>query len=179
MEGVRLGSYSTLAWLTIGAPSAFKRFGKMSSKTRTARFLLTSYFLAIGGFIAWEVAAISGLSGAITASIALNSGNSWQKSFFRGDRIIVALSDRACGVIPSALHCDARYSLTLRKIRGRWCEYRLRLVGSDAELGGRCRAQLEDSVISLLGAQFSFDDQGEVFYDKHPVGRLEIVAPPD
>jgi len=149
----------------------------MSATNRAGRFFSTSYYVAIGAFIAWEVLAtaakMTGVFEPDTDAIILNSGNSWQKAFVRGEPVIVAFSHRACGIIPGAISCDARYSLTLRRKRARWCESELRLVGTATELGGRCNAQIEKSVISLLGARFSFNDQGEVFYSEDLVGQLE------
>ena len=88
--------------------------------------------------------------------------NEWQQRLSRGERVLVSLSDAACGVIPAALNCNAKYSLTLHQTDGRWCED-ARLVGTDVPLGGRCNAPLEDAFISLLGALFSFNDQGDIF----------------
>jgi hypothetical protein len=104
--------------------------------------------------------------------------NEWQQRLDSGERVLVSLSEEACGVIPAGLICNARYSLTLHRTEGRWCED-LRLVGTDAQLGGRCNARLEDAFISLLGALFSFNDHGNIFFHNRQVGKFERASSSD
>jgi hypothetical protein len=99
--------------------------------------------------------------------------NQWLERLSKGENVLISLTSDACGVIPSALRCEAKYSMSLHKIDGRWCED-VRMVGVDAEIGGRCNAPIEDSLLSLSGALFSFDGKGDVFFEKRLVGRLEV-----
>jgi len=147
-----LGTFSIF-----GTPHSFDRFGMV---TRAGKF--------VGQLFLPEPS--------ISRGPVSPPANQWLERLSRGDRVLVSLTSDACGVIPSALSCDAKYSISLHKIDGRWCED-LRVVGAGNQIGGRCNAPIEDSLLSLLGALFSFDDQGNVFFEKHLVGRLELAPP--
>jgi hypothetical protein len=145
-----LGTFSIF-----GTPHSFDRFGVVTSGGKLVGQLFLPKPVVSRGPVA-------------------PSANQWLERLSKGEKVLVSLTSDACGVIPSAVSCDAKYSMSLHKINGRWCED-VRLVGVDADIGGRCNAAIEDSLLSLLGALFSFDGQGNVFFEKHLVGRLEVA----
>jgi hypothetical protein len=104
--------------------------------------------------------------------------NEWQTRLMQGEKIRVALSERGCGIVPLPLACGTRYSLQLTRKEDRWCET-ISQTGSTNDLGGRCTAIPDDSIISLVGAPFTFNGQGELFYHNHHVGQLEKIPPPN
>jgi hypothetical protein len=104
--------------------------------------------------------------------------NEWQSRFMRGEKILTAFSRDGCGIVPRALACPGKYVVKLTEMEGRWCETSHQL-GSTGASGIRCNADPDDSIFTVLGAPFAFTAGGEVFYDRRPVGHLELPGPAD